>query len=227
MSAMNQIENLDEVFSILGNPTRRLILERLSHEPSYPLQIAKDMGLSQQLVTSHLNVLEDSGLVASTQEQSKRGPKRKTYTLSKSLMVTIELAPYLFNSKIVSFSMQPESSQLSEDSSDFLDQLNLIGNQEEGQNKITGFADLLKKIDDLLDKIESERSMLLYIRNLVVRKASDEVSKVEKPNARRVLYYILHSHNKHVGSISDKLNLREDTVRLILKQLREDQALPL
>ena len=224
---MTQLENLDEVISIIGNPTKRLILERLSHEPSYPLQIAKDMGLSQQLVSSHLNAMENSGLVASQLEESTRGPKRKIYSLNKSLLITIEIAPYLFNSRMVSFNMQPELSKISEDSSDFLEQLDLIDKKEEGQGKMTAFSALLQEIDNMLDIIESERAVLLYIRNLVVRKASDQVNKVEVPNARRVLYYVLNSHNENVDSISNKLNLREETVRAILKQLRKDQALPL
>ena len=128
---------------------------------------------------------------------------------------------------MVSFNMQPELSKISEDSSDFLEQLDLIDKKEEGQGKMTAFSALLQEIDNMLDIIESERAVLLYIRNLVVRKASDQVNKVEVPNARRVLYYVLNSHNENVDSISNKLNLREETVRAILKQLRKDQALPL
>lgn len=226
MIAMKHEEVLDEVIGILGNPTRRLILERLSHEPSYPLQIAKDMGLSQQLVTSHLKAMESSGIVVSQLKDSTRGPKRKIFSLSKSLLITIELAPFLFNSRILSFSMKPDSSSLSEDSSDFLDELDMIGKEETGQDKINAFASLLQKIDSMLDEIESERAGLLYIRNLVVRKASDLVNKVQTTDARRVLYYVLHSHNENVGGISDKLNLREEKVREILKQLRKNQTLP-
>jgi predicted transcriptional regulator len=224
---MTQLEDLDEVISIIGNPTKRLILERLSHGSSYPLQIAKDMGLSQQLVSSHLNTMERSGLVDSQLEESTRGPKRKIYSLSRSLLITIEVAPFLFNSRMISFNMRPELSKISTDSSDFLDQLDLIDKKEEGQEKITAFSTLLQEIDSMLDTIESERAVLLYIRNLVVGKAFNQVNKVEVPNARRVLYYVLNSHNENVGSISNKLNLREETVRAILKQLRKDQALPL
>lgn len=223
---MKQEEDLDEVIGILGNPTRRLILERLSHEPSYPLQIAKDMGLSQQLVTSHLKAMEASGIVASQLKDSIRGPKRKMFSLSRSLLITIELAPFLFNSKILSFSTKPNPSSLSEDSSDFLEELDMIGKQETGQEKINAFATLLQEIDSMLNDIESERAVLLYIRNLVVGKASDLVNKVKTSDARRVLYYVLHSHNENVGGISDKLNLREEKVREILKQLRKDQTLP-
>ena len=226
MIAMKQEEDLDEVIGILGNPTRRLILERLSHEPSYPLQIAKDMGLSQQLVTSHLKAMEASGIVASQLKDSIRGPKRKMFSLSRSLLITIELAPFLFNSKILSFSTKPNPSSLSEDSSDFLEELDMIGKQETGQEKINAFATLLQEIDSMLNDIESERAVLLYIRNLVVGKASDLVNKVKTSDARRVLYYVLHSHNENVGGISDKLNLREEKVREILKQLRKDQTLP-
>ncbi len=223
---MKQQEDLDEVIGILGNPTRRLILERISHEPSYPLQIAKDMGLSQQLVTSHLKAMEESGIVISEQKDSMRGPKRKIFSLNKSLLITIELAPFLFNSRILSFGVKPDSISPSGNSTDFLDELDMIGKQEAGQDKINAFANLLQKIDTMLDEIENDHAGLLYVRNLVVGKASDLVNKVQTSDARRVLYYVLHSHSENVGGISDKLNLREETVRGILKQLRKDQTLP-
>lgn len=223
---MEDDEHFDEVISILGNSTRRLILERLSHEPSYSLQIAKDMGMSQQLVSSHLAAMGDAGLVTSEVKESTRGPKRKVYRLNKSLLVTIELAPHLFNSRMVSFSTEPEPSQITEDSSEFLDQLDVIGEHDEDQEKIDSVAELLEKIDDLLDSIENERTVLLYIRNAVVELASGLVKKIDRPNARRVLYYVLQSHDKNVETISRRLNLREDAVRTILNQLREDSVLP-
>jgi predicted transcriptional regulator len=223
---MEEQHDLDEVITILGNPTRRLILKRISNEPGYSLQIAKDMGLSQQLVASHLGAMEEVGLVDSRLEESTRGPKRKVYTLSKSLLVTIELAPHLFNSRMISFSAEPETSDITEDFSEILDEFDSIAEDGEDQEQIDSLAGLLERIDNMLDRIEEQRAVLLYIRNAVVKRASVLVRKIEKPNARRVLYYILHSHDEDVANISDSLNLREDAVREILKQLKRDSIFP-
>ena len=211
--------------SLLENPTRRRILNRLSQEPSYSLRIGKELGLSQQLVSSHLRTMEDAGLIEAELQESTRGPKRKVYSLSKSLLITIEIAPRLFDLKMISFDTTPDSAKLSKSSSKLLEDFESISTSaEEGQ--IGDFAELLHRIDMRLDKIDKERAVLLFIRNRVVQNASKIVKQIDEPNARRVLYCIMDSPDETIRSISNKLNLREETVRSILNELERDYVLP-
>ena len=55
--------NLDAVFSALGDPTRRAILERLGAGRASVTQIAKPFNISIAAVSKHLAVLSDAGLV--------------------------------------------------------------------------------------------------------------------------------------------------------------------
>ena len=48
---------LDEILSVLENPIRRRILQKLSRESNYPLQISKELNVSQQAIMKHLRVL--------------------------------------------------------------------------------------------------------------------------------------------------------------------------
>ncbi|MFO7835398.1 MAG: ArsR family transcriptional regulator [Candidatus Thorarchaeota archaeon] len=219
-------ESIDDFITLLENPTRRRILERLSHEPGYSLRIAKELGISQQLVSSHLRIMEEGGLIESELEDSTRGPKRRVYSLSKNLLITIELAPHLFDLRMISFRTEPDAANFRKSSSGLLEELELISEQNE-REQIGEFADLLDRIDALLDRMERERAILLYIRNRVVHKASHIVKKIDRPNVRRVLYCILDSQDETVTSISSKLNLREQTVRSILKDLKREYAFPL
>lgn len=220
-----QEEDLDSVMSILGNPTRRLILERLSHEPSYALQIAQDLGMSQQLIASHLKGMEDAQLISSDFEESDKGPPRRIYTLRKSLLLTLELAPYLFKSRIISFSSKPTKGQLSDDSFHYLEQLDSIGDSTRYQNKMQSYTDILMDLDMKLDQLERERAVLLYVRNLVRQKASDIVTRFDDLDVRRVLYHILNSHDDNVETVSRRLNMREELVRAILVALKDNTIL--
>ena len=56
--------DIDRVFHALGDPTRRAILEHLSHGPSSVSRLAEPLSMSLAAVVQHLQVLEDSGLVA-------------------------------------------------------------------------------------------------------------------------------------------------------------------
>ena len=108
---------------ILENPTRRFIIKRLSEEPNYPLQLAKDLGLGQQLVAKHLRVMEDAGMVESSVEASPYGPKRRIYTLNKNMSVTLDVSTHFFKTKIVFFDAEPEREEISGTSAFLLDKM--------------------------------------------------------------------------------------------------------
>jgi DNA-binding transcriptional ArsR family regulator len=58
-------EPLDRVFHALADPSRRLIVERLSRGPASVSELAQPLPMSLPAVVQHLQVLEGSGLVRS------------------------------------------------------------------------------------------------------------------------------------------------------------------
>lgn len=60
---LNQTTSLDRVFQALSDPSRRLIVERLSHGPASVSQLAAPLAMSLAAVVQHVQVLEASGLV--------------------------------------------------------------------------------------------------------------------------------------------------------------------
>ncbi len=71
--------NLDAGFSAIADPTRRAILARLALGEATVTELAKPFQMTQPAVSQHLKVLEDSGLIVSRVDGTKR-PRR----LSKS-----------------------------------------------------------------------------------------------------------------------------------------------
>ncbi|HEX3472752.1 MAG TPA: metalloregulator ArsR/SmtB family transcription factor [Silvibacterium sp.] len=55
--------DVHRVFHALGDPTRRLILEKLSAGPVSVSHLAAPLNITLAAVVQHLQVLEDSGLV--------------------------------------------------------------------------------------------------------------------------------------------------------------------
>jgi DNA-binding transcriptional ArsR family regulator len=55
---------VDSVFHALGDPTRRAILERLSQGPASVSRLAEPLSITLAAVVQHLQVLEESRLVA-------------------------------------------------------------------------------------------------------------------------------------------------------------------
>jgi DNA-binding transcriptional ArsR family regulator len=58
-------ESTDRVFHALADPTRRVIVERLSRGPASVSDLARPLPMSLPAVVQHLQVLETSGLVRS------------------------------------------------------------------------------------------------------------------------------------------------------------------
>jgi DNA-binding transcriptional ArsR family regulator len=58
-------EPVDRIFHALADPSRRLIVERLSRGPASVSELAEPLPMSLPAVVQHLQVLEGSGLVRS------------------------------------------------------------------------------------------------------------------------------------------------------------------
>src|SRR5918992_2604984 len=58
-------ESIDRVFQALADPSRRVIVERLSRGPATVSELARPLPMSLPAVVQHVQVLETSGLVRS------------------------------------------------------------------------------------------------------------------------------------------------------------------
>ncbi len=55
--------DVDRLFHALGDPTRRLILDRLSEGPTSVSRLAEPLGITLTAVAQHLQILEEVQLV--------------------------------------------------------------------------------------------------------------------------------------------------------------------
>jgi DNA-binding transcriptional ArsR family regulator len=62
---LNQSAPLDRVYQALADPSRRVMVERLSRGPASVSELARPLTMSLPAVVQHLQVLEASGLVRS------------------------------------------------------------------------------------------------------------------------------------------------------------------
>jgi ArsR family transcriptional regulator len=213
-----QSEELNSTLQLLENPVRRRIIKRLSRGPGYPLQLSKELGLGQPLVARHLALMEKAGLVTSSMEESPGAPDRRSYTLAKSISITLDVAPNLFIQRGFTFGTMKGKAISDEASSLIVDVSEVSRKKEEGA--ISSLSSILEKIDGRLDAIEEERAALLYVRNLAMSTASEAVRSLEGEDRKRVIYNVLEEHTRDVEDISESLDLRESVVRNILKDLR-------
>ena len=211
---------LDSVLQVIENPVRRRIIKRLSQESCYALQLSKELGLGQPLVAKHMSVMEKAGMVTSAVETSPNGPERRRYSLAKSISITMDLAPHLFNERAISFNMpstKPKTDREAEGA--FGDRVREALAAADEREKLSLISKVLGDVDTRIALVEEERVGLLSVKNELMNEAAKIVANLEDLDTRRVIFHILEEHDRGVDSISQSLDMREMLVRSILEAL--------
>ena len=76
---------LDLAFQALADPTRRIMVERLSRSPASVSELARPLDMTLSAVVQHLAVLEASGLV-----RSEKVGRVRTCSLDPAAMQSVE-----------------------------------------------------------------------------------------------------------------------------------------
>jgi DNA-binding transcriptional ArsR family regulator len=82
---LNQAASLDRIFHALADPSRRVIVERLSRGPASVSELAEPLEMSLPAVLQHLQLLESSGLV-----QSEKAGRVRTCRINEKALRTAE-----------------------------------------------------------------------------------------------------------------------------------------
>jgi DNA-binding transcriptional ArsR family regulator len=82
---LNQSPTLDRLFQALADPTRRVMVERLSRGPASVSELAQPLAMSLPAVLQHLQVLEASGLV-----RSQKVGRVRTCQIERAALRTLE-----------------------------------------------------------------------------------------------------------------------------------------
>ena len=210
--------DIDELFHLLENPTRRRILQLLSREQLYTLQLSREIDVSQQAVVKHLRILEEHGFVASRDEPSDRGPNRRVYRSARSVSLHIDVGPSTFREQAALIS---DSSHLSDEQRRVLAAISEARSMEP-----TARMDLLARVgEDLrhsLREHEQERQQLLALVGELNREVGHCSRKAEcSYDERRLLHHMLQNPSYTIEGASAALVLREAQVCTLLEGLEQ------
>ncbi|MCO6041074.1 ArsR/SmtB family transcription factor [Thermococcus alcaliphilus] len=87
------VRSVDELVALgeaLGNPVRVRILKLLCQKEWYVYELAKELGISRQLLYLHLKKLEKADLVESELRLEPDDPRAKKYYRAKQFRVVID-----------------------------------------------------------------------------------------------------------------------------------------
>ncbi len=193
--------NIDIILDAIENRTRREIIKRLILRDQYPLQLAKDLRVSQQAIMKHLEILEKSNIVKlKGMEKSDQGPQRKVYEINQSFLLTISLTPNFFEIRKVD--VKENENKLENEDLDYL-----IGKLRETENKIR--------------EIEKELVELVELKDSIVSKINETIGKkIKNEMERNVLISYLSSLD--IEKVSEETNVPEYLIKTMIDKFFED-----
>lgn len=187
--------DIDVILNMVSNPTRRRILESLTREPSYPLQLSREIGVSQQAIMKNLDLLERNGMVISRQVSSTIGPMRAVYEPTTEFTVVIDMRRCMFSAGVT------EETQ-----------------EEEGPEPITETIDEMRKeiadMDREIEELERQRSILIRKRQNLISWAMSQLEGEGYTSLHRdLMYQMLNNPDVPEDDIIRRMSQREDIER--------------
>jgi len=213
------MSQLDTLLSIIENPTRRRILQELVREPHYPLQLSRELRVSQQAIMKHLKVLESHDLVRCYLEESDLGgPSRKIYVPTMKFTLIVDVGPGLFNAQLVDMDRLKSGGGAT-----------LKQDEEEDSKKlaerILELRNIIAGINQELLGLQERRAELIKFKEHTLLQAKQLVEEsLEEYQIRRVLYEYIHNPDLNIRQLARALSLRDEVVSQTLKRIIEEES---
>jgi predicted transcriptional regulator len=210
-------EELNDIIWLLGNPTRRRILEHLARERNYAIQLAREMDMSQQAVAKQLRMLEDRNMIYCEEETSTTGPPHKTYIAKRHISVTMNVGPNLFTTDVQPFeTVDVDDKQVTE-------MLAEVDGLREGTPAafFNALSSRLQDINSEIQELHIKRISFLRAKELLLREGYNLIySLYVTPEEKHILHFILENGMTEPAEISEHLNVRVKVVVDLIEKLK-------
>ena len=221
MNLSDTYRRTQKVLDILGNETRRRILRYLAEEPRYFIQLSKELGVSQQAVLKHLEILQALNLVESFAEKSDlAGPDRKYYRLNRSLILTIGLSEDVFRMKMREYDNTEEAMT---NLTGFEEAWQKILDTEEIAELILKSKKLINKIDENIIRIDEKRSDVIRLRQDVTNLVHEKIrARFNSKLERRIIYSLIESSEKiDIDNLAEEFDVREKEIIQSIEEIQK------
>jgi ArsR family transcriptional regulator len=211
--------SLDELLAVLGNPLRREILSRIAQETHYPLQLSKELGVSQQAIMKHLQVLHRYHLVRCVDPKSNTlGPPRKCYVGAGQFSIRIDFGPSALETQLIRVKAHPEEPAAGLET-EFRRSLELEG----AADRLRGFRDTVSKINREVESLEDRRMALIALKQQVLKQASAEIA-ASSPDyrQRRMLFLMTENPSTPADDMARMLNIQREALSRLLRDFFDD-----
>ncbi|GGM73855.1 hypothetical protein GCM10007108_09760 [Thermogymnomonas acidicola] len=189
-------DGVDDFIAALENETRRQIIKRLLETESYALEISRIVGVSQQAIMKHFDILERANLVIPVGVvPSPSGAPRKVYRPTGFSTLVIDYSRSFFDMK----------------------RYPLENGEEVEGGSIDELLERLRDVNSRLDSLMKEREKLISLKDSIIRRAKRLIEEdFPDPFTREVLTTYISSMDAETAA--QELGLPVEIVRSMVGQ---------
>ncbi len=206
--------SLDNLLEIIGNPTRRVILSKLTKVPHSTSELSKALGISRQAVHSQLEILRSYNIIERIKPEERGGK----YKIISNLSFTIDITPDYFKIKYKMININPQSESIllkdTEDSYEY-ERIKIPNEKMKflGEKIIEIEKDLFKMDHKRRELLQKKETFIIELKNLIEKQYRDKLSKTKplNDNLEMEIFYTLFFnpvkfHSKiNIDSLLDEL----------------------
>lgn len=162
--------------NILGNETRREILQMLTERECYVSQISEELNIGQKAIIAHLEIMERAGLLEPHFEKIQKGRPRKYFHVTQNFNMEVNLLPSHFNIRVHSPCMDENVLRQ-------FPRLKELYHQME-KTLVTDHPSRIDGLEDLIDDLMDEREKLTEARKVVDYLLNEAQTEIEEEIVR-------------------------------------------
>lgn len=204
----------ETLLDILGNESRRKILELLSRKPCYVSEISYYLGMAPKAVLEHLGKLVSAGLVASFDEG-----RRRYYYIPRSLRLEVVITPHKFAVQIANENGSAQAFNKEDLLKEIGNEFNLI--ERLRANSISEIYRALRAAEELQSRFSRVQCMLSAKLNQFIERMLNEIEKVVSDDIERLVMLGLAKGMNTAEDIAESFRLPYREVERALTSLHE------
>jgi ArsR family transcriptional regulator len=168
---------LEEILNLLGNETRREILQLLSERPCYVSQLSQELNVGQKAIIEHLELMRRVGILDTEFRKIEKGRPRKYYGISKEVILEIKIGHDSFNIASLSPELDMELLEAMPKLKHLTERLKAVS-ELEGEEKIRELEKIHEELLKERESLDEARKIIEYLLGQIRAGLRDEMKEL-------------------------------------------------
>ncbi len=210
----------EELLDILGNETRRMILELLAEKPRYTTEIASLLDIGQKAINDHLRIMSEIGVIEPYVQKQLRGSPRKYFKVNERFRLEFILTPGYFKVYILDSDMDLKA--ILENFPEFKE----LQRRVEQTDSIRRIEHYRKVCKDLSDELSRLRQAKMYVESLLAKVRQQCIKLIDgldlEQMEKRILFEVVITGGEiTMSEMAEKSKLSKEEIVQILRNLEK------